>query len=121
MRRIENIEKEMRGIVTYELSDGQRIDLDRYAVEKYGAEELIKASGYKHLLPTKRVTVMQSGRKVGTLPPTFDPMSAKSTSFWYDMRAGDFVREGDVWIANRMLGPGDLEAVPGFVWDRSEN
>lgn len=56
---------------------------------------------------------------VGTVPPHFDPSRIKSTSFMYSPRPGDFTREGDAWVANYTLGPGDLEAVPGFVWDRS--
>jgi hypothetical protein len=69
---------------------------------------------------TKRADVRQHGRRVGTLPPNFDPSAIKSTSFFYDPRPGDFRREEDHWIAARNLGPGDLEAVPGFIWDRTE-
>lgn len=104
-----------KGTVTYELSDGQWITLDARAVREYGAARMLRDSGYGHLLPTARVTVMQEGRRVGTLPPDFDPMSVKSASWLYDPRPGDFKREGDVWIASRTLGPGDLEAVPGFL------
>lgn len=68
---------------------------------------------------TERAVVMQDGRRVGYLPPNFNPATVKSTSFFYTPRPSDFRREGDVWIADHMLGPGDLEAVPGFVWDRA--
>lgn len=64
------------------------------------------------------VPVIQHGRRIGWLPPSFDPMRIKSTSFLYEPRPGDFVRDGEHWNASRTLGPGDLEAVPGFVWDR---
>jgi hypothetical protein len=68
---------------------------------------------------TEPTAVYQHGMKIGTVPPGFDPARIKSTSPWYSPRPGDFVRDGDHWVAARTLGPGDLEAVPGFVWDRS--
>src|SRR5262245_54834958 len=67
---------------------------------------------------TERVAVLQDGRRIGTVPPEFDPSTIRSMSFFYDVRPGDFRRDGDVWVAHTMLGAGDLEAVPGFVWDR---
>lgn len=78
-----------------------------------------RCNGAKRVERTERVDVMQGGRKIGTVPPSFDPAKIKSTSFFYEPRPGDFRLSGDVWVADRMLGPGDLEAVPGFVWDRS--
>ena len=105
-------------VVTYELKDGRRIDFDARAVREYGIEALARHAGLSAELPRGRVDVMQHGRKVGTLPATFEPTAVRSTSFFYDVRHGDFTREGDVWIASRTLGPGDLEAVPGFVWHR---
>jgi hypothetical protein len=66
---------------------------------------------------TERIPVMQDGKRVGTVPPSFDLEHIKSTSWLYDPRPGDFRREGDALIASRMLGPGDLESVRGFVWD----
>lgn len=68
---------------------------------------------------TERVPVMQGGQQIGTVPPSFDPTKIKSASFWYEPRRGDFVLDGETWVASRTLGPGDLEAVPGFVWGRN--
>ena len=118
MRRIESIDDQMNGVVTYELTGGVRVCLEEKAVREYGAADLLEFSGYGHLLPTERTPVMQSGRKIGTVPPDFDPFAVKSRSFFYEPRRGDFRREGDVWIADRMIGPGDFEAIPGFVWER---
>ena len=104
-----------RGIITYELADGQRIDLDATAVHRHGAAELIRAAGLGHLLPTERMKVIQNGRHIGTVPPDFNPIAIKSRSFLYDPRPGDFQRDGDTWIASPSLGNGDLEAIPGFA------
>jgi hypothetical protein len=56
---------------------------------------------------------------IGTVPPSFEPSRIRSTNWLYTPRPGDFTRENDYWVANYTLGSGDLEAVPGFVWDRS--
>ncbi len=114
MRRVG--EDPMTGDVTYEVGNGRFIKFDRRSLREYGLEALMRAHDLD--VPTERLDVIQSGRKIGTVPATFEPMSVKSTSFFYEVRGTDFKREGDVWIADRMLGPGDLEAVPGFVWDR---
>lgn len=118
MRRMESIEDQMNGVVTFELSNGQRYRCSATVVEEMGAANVLRAAGFGHLLPTERVAVMWAGRKSGTLPPDFDPMGIKSKTWLYDPRPGDFTREGDTWVASPKLGPGDLEAVPGFVWDR---
>lgn len=78
-----------------------------------------KCDGSGEIAQTERVPVMQDGRQIGTVPPSFDPQRIESTSPLYDPRAGDFVRAGDAWSAHPMLGDGDLEAVPGFVWKRT--
>lgn len=114
MRRIESIEDQLNGVVTFELSNGQRFRCCEILVEEIGGAELLRRSGLGHLLPTERVAVMQCGRLIGTLPPDFDPLSIKSRSFLYDPRPGDFRREGDVWVAAPMLGSGDFECIPGF-------
>ena len=113
MQRTEN---PFTGIITYKISDDQWLDVDPRDLKKYGIEEILKMHGITP--PSGRVDVKQDGLKIGTVPANFEPSCIKSTSFFYDPRPGDFKREGDVWIADKMLGPGDLDAVPGFVWDR---
>lgn len=96
------------------------VDMDALATATYSAHEgpcrTCKGAGY--VISTERIPVMQDGERIGTLPHDFNPRRVKSTNWLYDMREGDFRLEGGVWIAARTLGPGDLEAVPGFVWDR---
>lgn len=128
MRRIESFEDQMNGVVTYEFEDGSRVCLGEKAVRECGAVTILRDAGYimarKGLdIPraTERVPVMQGGRQVGTLPGDFDPMFIKSSSWLYEPRSGDFRRDGTVWIAAKQLGPGDLDAVPGFVWNRPAN
>lgn len=76
-----------------------------------------KGSGY--VTSTERVPVTQGGRRIGTVPHDFNPRRIKSTNWLYDPREGDFRLQDGAWIAARTLGPGDIEAVPGFVWDRA--
>jgi len=118
MRRVG--EHPITRVVTYELADGRRINFDGRAIQEYGIEALARHAGLSDQLPRGRVDVIQNGRKIGTVPATFEPSAIKSTSFFYSVRHGDFVREGDSWTASWTLGPGDFEAVPGFVWDRSD-
>ena len=120
MRRLESIEDEMRGIATYLLDDGRCMQFDVRTIHEVGLDRLMKVVGYKEPEATGRVDLFQHGRKVGTVPASFDPLFMKSKSYWYDVRPGDFQRwtDGKSWLANRTLGPGDLEAIEGFVWDR---
>lgn len=118
MRRIESWDDEKNMLVTYEIAGGQRIKLDLMQARKYGAERLIRDLGFDPGDVGIMLPVFQSGRQVGQLPANFDPHTAGSKSFFYDPRPGDFRRDGERWIANGMLGDGDLEAVPGFKWDR---
>lgn len=118
MRRIENPASDFRGVVTYEYQDpklGRRyIDVDARALKELGLEKVMQYAGLGHLVPTERVPVVQHGRVVGSLPGSFDPVTCRSTSLLYDPRPGDFVRDGDNWVASRTLGPGDLDSVQGF-------
>jgi hypothetical protein len=118
VRLIESIEDQMRGVVTYELPNGQRACFDARTVQKYGLAELMRAEGLGEFVPTERLPVMHHGERVGTMSPEFDPNNVKSLSFMYDPRPGDFKREGDVWVAARTLGYGDLEAISGFERDK---
>lgn len=116
MYRVNSEEDFRNGVVTYEMDDGKRVCLDAKAVELYGAVKLLAEHGYKP--PTERLPIFQFGHKVGTVPGAFDPFDIRSTSFLYQPRSGDFVRVAEGWAAGNTLGPGDLEAVPGFVWER---
>lgn len=77
-----------------------------------------KCKGTGRIEATWRIAVMQDGRRVGTVMPSFDPDNIDSRNPLYRPRPGDFHRDGDVWIASTWLGNGDLEAVPGFQWER---
>lgn len=114
MRRLDDIEKEMRGVVCFEFSDGMRIDLDAAAVEKYGAVNLAKQMGYADKISSRRLPVMQDGVCVGSLPEDFDVKSAESSSPFYMVRSGDFRRDTESWEACGSLGMGDLMALPDF-------
>lgn len=116
MRKIESMEGDMRGTVTYELDDGRFISFDARLVREYGLAELLKNHGVD--VPKGRIPVFQLGRKIGTVPATFEPSAIRSMSILYDIRPGDFTRTPEGWDAIKTMGPGDFEAVPGFVWDR---
>jgi hypothetical protein len=42
---------------------------------------------------------MHHGHRIGTLPADFEPLIAKSQNPMYEVRDGDFRREGDDWVA----------------------
>lgn len=77
--------------------------------------DCVRCNGVGRTEATDRIPMMQDGRQIGTVLPSFDPASIKSKSFWYTPRTGDFERDGDTWVARPELGPGDLDAVPGFA------
>jgi hypothetical protein len=106
----------MRETVTFEVGDGRYLTVRARDLKTYGLEELMKAREIAP--PTERVDVYHLGKKIGSVPGSFDPLTIRSTSFFYDPRPGDFVREGDKWIASPTLGPGDIEAIDGFVLER---
>lgn len=89
-------------------------DDDKVGAEVFGR---IASMWATHAMP-ERLSVMQGGEKIGSVPASFDPMTIRSTSVLYSVRQGDFQLEGNVWVACNTLGPGDLDAVPGFKWDR---
>lgn len=117
MKRLESIEDEMRGVVTYELPNGRYATFDARAVRDYGVTALMRAHDLEQFIPSERLPVFQYGRRVGTMAPDFDPVSARSKSFLYDVRPGDFRREGDSWVVGRSLGASDLDCVEGFIRD----
>lgn len=117
MKRIESIEDEMPGVVTYKLPDGRHWRFDARAVREYGIAELLRAEGLEQFIPTERIPVIQYGKRIGTMAPDFDPASARSTSPWYDVRPGDFRRDGNAWVVGRTLGASDVDCVAGFIRD----
>lgn len=108
---------EFQGTVTYAVGNGRFIDLDLNTVRRYGAATLLRAYVPGYEPPTERLPVIHHGRRIGTMAPDFDPDNVKSNSPWYDARPGDFVREGDTWVANRTLGASDPDCVVGFLRD----
>lgn len=106
--------------VTCEFEDGRCIKIDARAAQEVGINQILRDRGYGHLIPTERVPVIQHGRKIGSVAGDFDSYAINSTSFFYDPRPGDFRREEDGWVASGTLGPGDIEAIPGFVWDHTQ-
>lgn len=116
MRRIESFENDMKRIETWELPDCRMITFSSDMVDDLGIQECLRREGLD--VEVERVPVHQGGVHIGSVPGTFDPRRIRSTSFLYDPRPGDFIRRHDRWDADRMLGPGDFECIPGFVWDR---
>lgn len=103
---------------TYELPDGRRIAIDRDHVRKHGAAFIIRQAGLEPFAEGEEnalLPVYQCGELIGTLPATFDPETAKSGTFLFSVRPGDFIREGNRWIACQTLGPGDLDSLTDFA------
>lgn len=115
MRRIESPLDHERGTVTYDLGDGRWATFDARVVREVGLAPLMDAYGVE--MPTERVPVIQYGKRIGTLPPDFDPAFARSISFMYDPRPADFTREGDSWVVGRTMGASDVDCVAGFIRD----
>ena len=97
---------QMKGIVVVEFDDGKRLNLSARAVEKHGLRALVReyAPEYPAGPP---LPVFQRGKQIGTLSASWHPSDARR-SFLYEPRPNDFRRDGDRWIADPMLGPGDL-------------
>lgn len=119
MERINSFEGKMNCVERYRLPDGRMVCFHSDYVEDVGLAEALRREGIE--MPTERVPVYQRGEMIGTVPAIFDPQRIRSTSFLYDARPGDFIRDGDRWVADRMMGPGDFDCVPGFLWGRRSN
>jgi hypothetical protein len=119
MKRLESIEDEMRGTVTYDIGNGRYATFDARAVERYGLAALLREYGAE--MPTERVPVFQYGRRIGTMPPDFDPAFARSNSFMYDLRPGDFTRTDEGWVVGRTMGASDVDCVAGFIRDAGQS
>ena len=115
MRRIESFGDEMMGRVTYELAPGKWVQFDVRDLREHGLANLLRYEGLEQYIPTERLPVIRNGRRIGTMPPDFDPAAIKSLSFLYDPRPGDFRREGDTWVVDRTMGGGDVDCVVGFI------
>lgn len=115
LERLESIEDEMNGVVTYRLPGNRMIKFDKRQLREYGLAKLLEAHDLGHLIGKERIKVMHHECMVGSVPADFEPCAIKSRTVFYDVRPGDFRRDGDVWVASRTLGPGDLDAVVGFV------
>ena len=115
VRKLESPLDHERGTVTYDIGNGRWATFDRRAVEKYGLCRLLEEYGVE--MPAERVPVIQYGRRIGTLPPDFDPAFARSISFMYDVRPGDFTRTDDGWVVGRTMGASDVDCVAGFIRD----
>lgn len=114
MRRIESLEDEMRGTITYDLEDGRYLNVDAEMVRTLGITAVLKLNGVEP--PKGRLPVFWAGHEAGTLPAAFDPLQIRSLTSFYRPRAGDFKRTDRGWEAANTLGPGDLEAGPEFQW-----
>lgn len=111
----------MRYIDPVPMPSGPILDTLATATAVYSAhdEPCRTCKGVGRVKSTARVPVVQEGRRIGTVPHDFNPRRIKSTNWLYDPREGDFRLEDGAWIAARTPGPGDIEAVPGFVWERA--
>lgn len=94
----------------YHLSDGTHLVFPCEAAYLYTEEAFLKSNGARLL--RDRIPVLQRGRKIGTLPRSFDWATSKTDNFFVSLRPGDFVLHDDHWEASWSLGPGDLESIP---------
>ena len=117
MREITGFEDERRGRRRFELSDGKWIELSARDIKEFGLKDLLAHHGYPNELDV-RLDLIDEGRKIGTLPGSFDPINVKSKSFLYEPRRGDFEMRGNQIHMIARLGRGDLESIPGFRWHR---
>lgn len=104
-------------VIIYELDDGNRVNVGPRMLEKYGLSGVLRGCGYELKEDDSRIDVYQDGKRIGSVPAGFNPYVIKSKSALYTPRLGDFTWNTDHWVAHKMLGMGDLQAVPGFVLD----
>lgn len=123
--RFEQLQAEKRGNVLIELEletlkgEAQRlvVEMDRRLFQKFGLKPILEE--YRLEIETSRIPVLMKGKKIGSLPATVSPDFIRSTSWFYGPRRGDLKRNDDHFEINPMLGDGDIEAIAGFVWERT--
>ena len=109
----ETLENQMKRTITFDLGDGRMVDVPSDFIRMHGLKAVAEHFGVP--VSDRYLPVIYHGRVVGSLPETWHPLEIKSKTYFYDPRPGDFVRDGDKWIAAQTLGPGDIEAVTDFV------
>ncbi len=109
----ETLENQVKRTITVDLGDGRMVNVEKDFIRMFGLKAV--AEHFEVPASDRYLPVVYHGRVVGFLPEAWHPLEIKSKTFLYDPRPGDFVREGDEWIAARTLGPGDIEAVSDFV------
>lgn len=114
--------KGRRTIEVGERGDDTALDWATAPAEALSFTKVVKTcdmcDGEGRATATERLPVLQDGRRIGSVPPSFDPTRIRSLSWMYSPRTGDFTAGNAAWIAAPNLGPGDLEAVAGFLWER---
>jgi len=115
VRRLPSPGDDRRGVVTYLLDDGRYLTLEARDVQLHGLAAMAHRYGVELSSTSGRLPVRQCGLVIGTVPTDFDPMFIRSKSRLYDPRPSDFIKEGNAWVAEPMLGPGDFEAIEGFA------
>ncbi len=116
MKEITNFEDRMNDRRSFKLSGGEHIRVPVEMISQLGLRQALANLGFPDELDSSwMLPVEQAGELIGFLPGDFDPQNISSSSPLYKPRAGDFTRDGDVVVADPMLGPGDLEAIPGFA------
>lgn len=109
----ETLKNHIDRTLTVDLGDGRMADVEIDVIRRFGLKAVAEHFGVP--VSDRYLPVVYLGRIVGSLPEAWHPLEIKSKTFLYDPRPGDFVREGDKWIAARTLGPGDIEAVSDFI------
>lgn len=114
VKRIPSISDETGRTIRYRLINGRIVRSDEQALSDLMLTEALRRTGVDPANQGSRLPVMQKGQIVGTLPASFEPSAIGDQSFMYGSKPSDFRREGNVWVADQMLGLGNLASVPGF-------